>query len=84
MRSLVRILTALLLSAMVVPGAVAELYRCTRVIDGDTIGVMRDGREVRVRLEGVDAPETRQDFSQRAKQFTSTATFGKTVDVLVR
>ena len=54
------------------------------VIDGDTIGVMRDGREVRIRLDGIDAPESGQDFGRRAKQFTSTATFGKTVDVLVK
>jgi micrococcal nuclease len=58
--------------------------RVVAVIDGGTIGVMRDGREVRVRLEGIDAPENGQDFSQRAKQFTSAAVFGKTVDVAVK
>jgi endonuclease YncB( thermonuclease family) len=26
------------------------------VIDGNTVGVLRDGREVRVRLEGIDCP----------------------------
>src|SRR5687768_4889093 len=45
---------------------------------------MRDGRETRIRVEGVDAPEDGQDFSQRAKQFTSAAVFGKTVDVRVK
>ena len=54
------------------------------VADGDTISVLRDGRSVRVRLEGIDCPEKGQDFSQRAKQFTSELTFGKEVSVDVR
>jgi endonuclease YncB( thermonuclease family) len=34
-------------------------------------------------LYGVDCPEKKQDFGQRAKQFTSERVFGKTVDVRV-
>lgn len=33
-------------------------YRVVRVADGDTLTVRRDGRDVTVRLIGVDAPET--------------------------
>jgi micrococcal nuclease len=33
-------------------------YRVSRVIDGDTIDVEKDGARVRVRLIGVDTPET--------------------------
>jgi len=54
------------------------------VSDGDTIEVMRAGRAVRVRLEGVDCPESRQAYGTRAKQFTSELVFGKTVSVQVR
>jgi len=54
------------------------------VADGDTVSVLRDGRSVRVRLEGIDCPEKGQDFSQRAKQFTSELTFGKEATVEVR
>jgi endonuclease YncB( thermonuclease family) len=54
------------------------------VLDGDTISVMRNGRSVRVRLEGIDCPERGQDFSQRAKQFTSDKTFGNDATILVR
>ena len=35
-----------------------DLYLCTRVVDGDTIIVIIDGREDGVRLIGVDTPET--------------------------
>jgi len=45
---------------------------------------MRDGRSVRIRLEGIDCPERGQAFSARAKQFTSGLVFGKTVTVKVK
>ena len=51
------------------------------VTDGDTITVLHDGKGEKIRLYGVDCPERRQDFSQKAKQFTSEMVFGKTVDV---
>ena len=66
-------------SAGPVPGFRQERFagRVVGVTDGDTISVMRDGRSVRVRLEGIDCPERGQDFGQRAKQFTSDMAFGK-------
>jgi len=67
-------------------GAGAENFsgRVVGVSDGDTISVMRDGRAVKVRLEGIDCPEGGQDFGQRAKQQTSALVFGKDVLVEVR
>jgi len=51
------------------------------VHDGDTITVY-DGREqTRIRLEGIDCPETGADFSTRAKQLTSDLVFGKQVQI---
>jgi micrococcal nuclease len=54
------------------------------VQDGDTLSVMRDGRSERVRIYGIDAPETRQDFGNRAKEFLSQLVFGQMVEVEVR
>ena len=54
------------------------------VSDGDTITVLRDRTQVRIRLYGVDCPETGQDFGSRAKQFTSELAFGKIVKVVPR
>lgn len=51
------------------------------VSDGDTISVMRDGREEKVRLNGIDAPEKSQAFGTRAKQFTSSLVFGRMAGV---
>ncbi len=43
------------------------LALCTRVIDGDTIVVEWMGNEERVRILGIDAPETRRTRSLRAQ-----------------
>jgi endonuclease YncB( thermonuclease family) len=55
--------------------------RCVGVADGDTISVMYKGREVRIRLNGVDSPERNQAFAAVARQFTSDMVFGKVVTV---
>ena len=54
------------------------------ITDGDTIRVLRDRTEIRVRLHGIDAPEAQQAFYERARQFTSQLAFGKTVTIRVR
>lgn len=38
-----------------------------RIIDGDTYDIMIDGEQVRVRMEGIDAPERGMDFYRVAK-----------------
>ncbi len=53
------------------------------VADGDTITVLHNGKGERIRLHGIDCPEKRQAFGNRAKQFTSTLVFGKTVTVQI-
>ena len=53
------------------------------VTDGDTIKVLRAGKQVRVRLSGIDCPEKRQAFGNRAKRFTSDLVFAKQVTVKV-
>lgn len=55
--------------------------RVVGVSDGDTLKILHDGRQERVRLWGCDAPESHQDFGQVAKKFTSSLVFGKTVSV---
>lgn len=41
--------------------------QCVGVSDGDTISVMSHGKAVRVRLDGVDCPESGTAFAARAK-----------------
>jgi endonuclease YncB( thermonuclease family) len=59
--------------------------RVVGISDGDTLTVLTpEKRPVKVRLYGVDAPETGQDFGSRAKQAASDLAFGKTVTVRPR
>ncbi len=54
------------------------------VSDGDTITVLTpDKTQIRVRLYGIDAPESHQDFGTRSKQFASNMVFGKTVTLQI-
>lgn len=58
--------------------------RVVGISDGDTITVMHDGRPEKVRLNGIDAPEKRQAYGNRAKLFVSALAFGKEVRVDVK
>ncbi len=60
-------------------------FLCTRVIDGDTIVVDINGKQERVRLIGVDTPETVHPekpveyFGKEASEFTKRMVEGKKV-----
>ena len=51
------------------------------VSDGDTLTVLSGKTQTRIRLHGIDAPETGQDYGSRAKQVASDLAFGKIVTV---
>lgn len=52
------------------------------VRDGDTVTLLTDGnRQVKIRLNQIDAPESNQAFGQRSKQALSDMIFNKTVQV---
>ena len=52
------------------------------VNDGDTITVLYQGnKQYKVRLQHIDAPETRQPFATKSKQSLSSKVFGKEVTV---
>jgi endonuclease YncB( thermonuclease family) len=51
------------------------------IADGDTVTVYDGSVQTRIRLAGIDAPESGQAFGQRSKQNLSGLIFGKTVTV---
>lgn len=51
------------------------------IADGGTITLLVDGQQIKIRLEGIDCPESGQAFGQKAKQATFQLVFGKTVTV---
>jgi micrococcal nuclease len=52
------------------------------ITDGDTIKVLKDGVEYKIRLRGIDCPEKGQPFGKQAKLFTSELAFNKEVSVV--
>jgi endonuclease YncB( thermonuclease family) len=86
----IAIRTALVLLALLMLLLLMPVCGCAQTItgkvvgvsDGDTITVLdADKRQHKVRLDGIDAPESNQDFGSRAKQSLSDLVFGKTVTV---
>ena len=80
----------LLLVALLYPAGVSGEVGDTfagpviRVADGDTISVRRNGKTVRIRLDGIDTPESDQPFGTTASAFTSAQVLNQRVTVHVR
>ena len=54
------------------------------VHDGDTLTILTPAKDsIKVRLHGIDAPESKQAFGSRSKQELSALAFGKQVTVEV-
>lgn len=65
------------------PGRVASLTgKVIKVVDGDTITVLAPNKDwIKVRLEGIDAPEKSQEFGEASRLALSALVAGKIVDV---
>ena len=71
-----------------IPGAHAETGTTTGKVvgvhDGDTLTLLTGRRKsIKVRLEGIDAPEIGQAFGNNSKQSLSDMVFGQTVTVVI-
>ena len=53
------------------------------VINGDTMHVLHDKKEVQVCLYGVETPEESQPYGRKAKKIISALVAGKTIDVSI-
>ncbi len=62
-------------------GAAELSGKVVAVSDGDTITVLSNSLENRIRLADIDCPEKRQPFGQKAKSLCSELCFGKEVKV---
>ena len=77
-------MSALLLVALSAAAPAAEIVgRVVAVSDGDTLTLLDASHEKhRVRLSGIDAPERRQAYGERAKQHLAALVFRKHVRVV--
>lgn len=64
---------------------IAETFSASviAISDGDTLTVLRDRQQIRVRLSEIDAPEKNQPFGQRSKQSLSDLCFGVDAQIQV-
>ena len=68
----------LLLSAQILKG------KAVKITDGDTFTLLVDSHEqVRIRIDGIDAPEKGQAFGNRAKEYLSGMIWGEELTVCV-
>jgi len=78
--------TAFLLPLLfpILPCYAGSAAQVVSVHDGDTLTVLIEQRQVRVRLTEIDAPELRQPFGRRSKQSLADLCFGKTAELDIR
>ena len=74
--------TSLLLVLTCLISAETFTGKVVKVTDGDTITVVVEQRQVKVRLSAIDAPERRQDFSQKSTDALADMVFGKEVRIV--
>ena len=64
-----------------------EEFKVTKVFDGDTFEAVSSANKIRVRLAGIDAPETAkqqipaQPYSRKSKEYLEKAVLNKTVQI---
>ena len=77
------IVWAALLHIFLVSAAVAADFSgpVVSILDGDTLEVLHNQRPERIRLSGIDCPEKRQAYGQKAKHAASDLAFGKEVTI---
>jgi micrococcal nuclease len=74
-------LTALACLAIACSAAAASECRVVSVHDGDTLTVLEAGRQTKVRLAGIDAPELGQPFGRRAREALAGLVHGRDIEL---
>ncbi len=76
------VLTIFCLLLLIPAAAWAWSGPVVHIADGDTIIVLREGEDVRIRLYGIDTPESDQPFGSRAERFTEKTIDGNRVEIV--
>ncbi len=54
-----------------------------KIVDGDTYDVLTsDFKTIRIRMNGIDAPEKKQAYGTRSKDYLGSLCFGKTIRIV--
>ena len=74
-------IATLLLTLIPPTSALALIVKVVSVHDGDTITVLQNKQQIKVRLFGIDAPELKQPYGKKSKQFLANLIVGEVVEV---
>ena len=72
---------SILLLAMLYASLLAFSGKVVSIHDGDTITVLQGKQQIKVRLFGIDAPEPKQPYGKKSKQFLVNLVAGQMVEV---
>jgi len=72
----------LLLAGISVSAETIHQGKVVKIADGDTLTLLVDGQQHKIRLSDLDTPERKQPFGTRAKQALSELAFGKQARVV--
>lgn len=81
-----RFLILLSIFFFIAPAALAQTFsgKLVKVVDGDTVHVLKNGKAEKIRLADIDCPEQKQPFGQVAKRFVLDLAAQKIVTVDVK
>ena len=74
-------IVTLLLTLIPPTSALALIAKVVSVHDGDTITILQGKQQIKVRLFGIDAPELKQTYGKKSKQFLANLIAGEVVEV---
>ena len=72
---------SILLLAMLYAFLFAFNGKVVSIHDGDTITILQGKQQIKVRLFGIDAPELKQPYGKKSKQFLASLIAGQVVEV---
>ena len=84
-KSLLVFLIVLMVSLYCNVSAQTFQVKVVKISDGDTFtAINRDNLQLKFRIWGIDAPENKQAFGTKSKEYLSSLIFGKTITVDVQ
>ena len=72
---------SILLLIMLYASLFALSGKVVSIHDGDTITILQNKTQIKVRLFGIDAPELKQPYGKKSKQFLANLIAGEVVEV---